>query len=65
MNLQDGCVNTLQKSSAFNLEMEDKTRFDMLSNEYILNQLLAFIEFRTDHQKCEILLLKNAPKKKI
>lgn len=43
MNLQGGYVNTLQKTSAFNWEMEDRTRLHMLSNEYILNQLLGII----------------------
>lgn len=37
MNLQGGCASTLQKSSAFNLEMKDKARLYMLNNEIYFN----------------------------
>lgn len=33
MSLQGDCVNTLQRSSAFNVETEDKRRHSMLNTE--------------------------------
>lgn len=56
-------MNTLQKSSAFNLEMKNKTRLHMLSKESILKSVCIIrIQKRTSEVRG---LLKNAPKKKI